>query len=360
MIDEISAGILGAIREPYRLSINATAAPLGNGHINQTVLVRDGERSLVAQRINTFVFQDPGALVHNARAIRSHLRRKEKAPKVVRHLPGVNGSYLHGPDRDIRVLEYIRGSRSIEVLESPDQAFEAAFTFAGFSRALSDFDTGQLITVIPDFHNPSMRYRLFIEALQDARMTRTEACRSEIEFAKNLEPLIVEWQFLMDGLPTRVCHNDCKINNILINLGDGKALAIIDLDTSMPGCLMTDFGDLVRTCCNPEAEDSTALEQVSARPEVFSTLVQGYLKGLEGVIIPEEIESLVPGALMVCFIQGIRFLTDFLADDRYYRVDYPLHNLDRARNQFQLFRSLRAREPELRAMCESKVRKRLV
>jgi len=122
---------------------------------------------------------------------------------------------------------------------------------------------------------------------------------------------------------------------------------------------MTDFGDLVRTCCNPEAEDSTVLEQVSARPEVFAALAHGYLKGLAGVILPEEIESLVPGAQMVCFIQGVRFLTDFLAGDRYYRVDHPLHNLDRARNQFQLFRSLRAREPELRAMCESKVHKRL-
>ena len=137
---------------------------------------------------------------------------------------------------------------------------------------------------------------------------------------------------------------------------DGKALAIIDLDTSMPGCLMTDFGDLVRTCCNPEAEDSTALEQVVARPEVFIALAQGYLKGLEDVILPEEINSLMSGALMACFIQGVRFLTDFLADDRYYRVTHPLHNLARARNQFQLFRSLRAREPELRAVCVPETR----
>ena len=228
--------------------------------------------------------------------------------------------------------------------------------FCGFFPALSDFDSGKLITVIPDFHNPSMRYRLFLEALQDAGATRTEACHDDIGFVKNVEPVIVEWQFLMDGLPTRICHNDCKINNILMDPDDGKALAVIDLDTSMPGCLMTDFGDLVRTCCNPEAEDSTALERVCARPEVFAALAQGYLKGFRGVILPEEIESLMSGALMVCFIQGVRFLTDFLAGDRYYRVDHPLHNLDRARNQFQLFRSLRARAPELRAMCVPNVR----
>ncbi len=348
MTDVVSASILEGVRDPYRLSKNATAVALGNGHINQTVLVCDGERSLVAQRINTFVFQDPGAVVHNARAIASHLERKEKAPKVIRHLPGHDGSYLHGPDRDIRVLEYIHGSRSIEVIESLDQARELAYTFAGFSRALSDFDTDKLITVIPDFHNPSMRYRQFLEALQDATVVRIKACRSEIKFARKTEPLVVEWQSLTNNLPIRVCHNDCKINNILINEDNGKALAVIDLDTSMQGCLMTDFGDLVRTCCSPEVEDSTALERVVARPDVFGALMEGYLSGLEGVIQAREIASLVSGALMVCFIQGIRFLTDFLAQDRYYGTDYPLHNLDRARNQFQLFRSLQAQESQLR------------
>ncbi|MDH3902746.1 MAG: aminoglycoside phosphotransferase family protein [Xanthomonadales bacterium] len=353
MNDEIGAGIVEAIREPYRLSINATAAPLGNGHINQTVLVHDNEQSLVAQRINTFVFHDPGALVHNARVIRSHLQRKGNAPKVVRHLAGDDGSYLHGPGGDVRVLEYIPGSLSIEVLESNEQAFEAAFTYAGFSRGLSDLDPGKLIIVIPDFHNPSMRYHLFLEALQDARVTQIEACRDDIKFVESTGSLIVEWQSLMDGLPVRICHNDCKINNVLINPDDGKALAVIDLDTSMPGYLMTDFGDLVRTCCNPEAEDSTLLERVNARPEVFTALARGYLKGLEGVILQEEIDSLVPGALMVCFIQGVRFLTDFLGDNQYYSVDYPSHNLDRARNQFQLFRSLQTRESELRSISTS-------
>ena len=155
MIKADTACILEAIRTPYRLSDNATASPLGNGLINQTVLVRDAERSLVAQRINTFVFQDPGALVHNARAIVSHLEQKEQAPGVARHLPGLDGNYLHGEAKDIRVLEYIHDSRSIELVESPDQARELAFTFASFSRSLSDFDHGSLTTVIPDFHNPT-------------------------------------------------------------------------------------------------------------------------------------------------------------------------------------------------------------
>jgi thiamine kinase-like enzyme len=339
--------ILEAIRAPYRLSNNATASALGNGLINQTLLVRDAEKSLVAQRINTFVFQDPSALVHNARAIVSHLEQKEQAPGVVRHLPGHDGSYLHGEAKDIRVLEYIHDSRSIEVVESPDQARKLAFTFASFSRSLSDFDHAELATVIPNFHNPTMRFSLFLEAVQSATVARTSACCGEIEFASKTQHLLAEWQSLVDSLPIRVCHNDCKINNILVSRKSGKTLAVIDLDTCMQGSLITDFGDLVRTCCSPEAEDSTALEQVIARPDVFGALVEGYLGGLDGVIEAQEKASLIPGALMICFIQGIRFLTDFLNGDSYFGADYPLHNLDRARNQFQLFRSIQAQEPQL-------------
>ncbi len=348
MIKTDTACILEAIRTPYRLSDNVTASPLGNGLINQTVLVRDTDRSLVAQRINTFVFQDPGALVHNARVIVSHLEQKEQAPGVARHLPGLDGNYLHGEAKDIRVLEYIHDSRSIELVESPDQARELAFTFASFSRSLSDFDHESLTAVIPDFHNPTMRYGHFLQAVQSATEARTAACYDEIEFAKRTQRLIAKWQSLIESLPIRVCHNDCKINNILISRKSGKTLAVIDLDTCMQGSLITDFGDLVRTCCSPEAEDSTALEQVIARPDVFGALVEGYLGGLDGVIEARERTALIPGALMICFIQGIRFLTDFLNGDSYFGADYPLHNLDRARNQFQLFRSLQAQEPQLR------------
>jgi len=247
-------------------------------------------------------------------------------------------------------MEFFNNSRSIEVLESTEQAYMVASAFAGFSRALSDFDALKLKLVIPDFHNPSIRFRRFLDGLQHASSTRLEACSDEAEFAKNGEPWISEWQCLMDIMPVRVCHNDCKINNILMSSEGDETRAVIDLDTSMPGCLMTDFGDLVRTCCNPVAEDSTDLENVKVRPEVFAALAKGYLEGMVGVISPQEVASLMQGALMQCFIQGVRFLTDFLDGDAYYRVAYPLHNLDRARNQFQLFRSLQREESILRPM----------
>ena len=339
--------ILGAIRDPFGLSSDATAAPLGNGHINQTVLVSDGDRHLVAQKINTAVFKRPGDLVHNARLISDHLDKKGDALKVVRHLPGRDGYFLYGPGKDIRVLEYFPGSRSIEVLETSDQAELAAKSFAHFANQLSDFDQSRLHTVIPDFHSPELRWRQYRQALESDALGRAQTCSREIEIAEACKGLVEHWQGLMQELPARVAHNDCKINNMLVNSQSGEAMAIIDLDTCMPGPLLTDFGDLVRTCCSPETEDSIALDQVQARPDVYAALLRGYESGWEGRLTAAERASLFEGGLMMCFIIGLRFLTDYLAGDSYFAVSHSTHNLDRARNQFQLFQSLKSQRSAL-------------
>lgn len=339
--------ILEAIRDQYGLGDVATASPLGNGHINETVLVHDGKRHLVAQKINTGVFPEPVELVRNAVAIHRHLAGKEEILRVARHLPGKNGAFLHGPSGDVRVFEYFPNSTSIEVLETLGQARLAALTFARFSRLLSDFDHRQLEIVIPDFHSPALRYRQFGQALEVDVAGRANGCRSEIEFACGEQTEVASWQQLLDSLPLRTCHNDCKVNNMLVNSDSGEALAIIDLDTCMPGCLMTDFGDLVRTCCSPEVEDSEKLEYVIARPEVYAALCEGYLSGHAGTLSAQERESLMPGALMMCFVIGLRFLTDYLSGDHYFNVDYPEHNLVRARNQFCLYGSLKAQRATL-------------
>lgn len=342
-----TAGILEAIREPYGLGDDATISRLGNGHINTTVLVHDGKHHLVAQKINTAVFPNPGALVKNARAIHGHLAQKEEMLQVARHVPGRNGHFLHGPDGDVRVLEYFPNSSSIEVLENCEQARLAALNFARFSRLLADIDHGRLEIVIPDFHSPLLRYRQFDKALAANAAGRFGGCGREIDFVRGEEGKILEWQELLDILPVGVCHNDCKINNMLVHSDSGEALAIIDLDTCMPGCLMTDFGDLVRTCCSPEAEDSRGLERVVARPDVYAALMKGYLAGHAGSLSATERASLMPGALMMCFVVGLRFLTDFLSGDSYFSVDYAEHNLVRARNQFRLYQSLEAQRSTL-------------
>lgn len=350
-MSESLRSILEAVRGPFGLGPSATVAPLGNGHINTTCLVSEGDRHLVAQRINTAVFGDPGMLVRNARRIEAHLQGREGAIPAVRHLPGQDGRFLHGPAGDVRVLEYFPGSRSIEVLETPAQGEMASSSFARFSRALSDFDPAALETVIPNFHSPGLRWRQFETALAADCEGRSAACEQETGFVLAREGLVGAWQALMGELPVRVCHNDCKINNLLVHGDDGSPVAIIDLDTCMPGPLLTDFGDLVRTCCSPEAEDSTRLEAVRARPEVYAALVRGYVDGWRGEITGAERRSLLEGGLLMCFLIGLRFLTDFLDGDRYFAVSRPAHNLERARNQFRLFSSLESQRNELEKLA---------
>jgi len=332
--------ILDCIREPFGLGPEASLAPLGNGHINETRLVRDGSRRLVAQRINTAVFSQPSKLVKNARLIESHLVDIPGAPRVVRHLAGEDGSFLFGPNGDVRVLEYIPATRCVEVLENPSQARRAAVSFGSFSRCMQGIDPEGLDIVIPDFHSPAIRWGQFRDALDRDRAGRAEDCHDEVEFALDHESDVLGWQELIERLPLRICHNDCKIDNLLVHRDSGESIAIIDLDTCMPGRILTEFGDLVRSCCSPEPEDSTRLERVTARPEVYRALLEGYLEGWQGGLLKSERDSLLQGALMMCFVLGLRFLGDFMDGDQYFSVARPRHNLERARNQFQLFRSL--------------------
>ena len=343
--------ILDAIREPFGLTPAARAAPLGNGHINVTALVSDGSRRLVAQKINTSVFGNPRLLVHNARLIEAHLAEKDGSLKVVRHVPGRDGGFLYGDESDVRVLEYIPGSLSLDALQHARQAERAARAFARFSRQLSDFDPGRLNAIIPGFHSPDLRWRQFQDALAADRCDRAAGCQEEIGLASETESTVIEWQQLMDDLPERVCHNDCKINNLLVSRDTGKPVAVIDLDTCMSGPVLADFGDLVRTCCSPESEDSTRLASVRARPEIYEALVTGYLDGWTDEITAAERSALLPGGMMMCFIVGLRFLTDYLDGDRYFAISHPRHNLERARNQFTLYRSLLSQQSTLEGLA---------
>lgn len=347
--------LLDAIRIPYRLGPAATIVPLGNGHINHTFLARGCDSSLVVQQVNTAVFPEPETLVENANEIATHLRNTGSSVRIARHLPDEKGRYLHGAGRDIRVLEFIAGSRSIEVIESPRQARLAAQAFAALSRGLADLDTTRLKTVIADFHSPMIRFEQFRQALESACADRLRKCHPETEYALAFEHRIRRWQALSDSLPLRVCHNDCKINNVLFDRDRASTLAVIDLDTCMPGRLMTDFGDLVRSGASPEAEDSTNLPRVVARPEIFEALLDGYLAGMGDSLTVSERAALLPGAMMICFIQGLRFLTDFIARDTYFSATHRLHNLERARNQFQLYASLAEQQQDLAQLINRKM-----
>jgi hypothetical protein len=245
------------------------------------------------------------------------------------------------------MYDYVPDTRTHDVAADAVMAGEAARGFGAFVRALGALPTGAVGEVIPGFHDPARRYENFRRALADNRVGRASICYDECRRASAFAELVGTWQSLTaHGLPLRIVHNDCKLNNILFDI-DGRAVCVIDLDTVMPGSPLFDFGDLVRTLVNPVAEDSTEIERIEVRADMFTAVARGYLDGCGSLLTPVERTSLVFGARMVTGMLALRFLTDYLDGDRYFRIERPLHNLERARNQLALYEALGAAEGDL-------------
>lgn len=322
-----------------------TLKPIGNGHINTTLLLSDPHKAIVVQKLNTDVFPNPEQLVANARAIEQHLVNKAEQRQyklaIIKHVPTEQGDYLVNLDGDTwRALEFIGHSYSEEVVSNSDKAEKAANAFGQFAAALDDFDANTLHHVIPDFHNLSMRIDRFEETLKRDPLGRAAQCAKEVAFCQSQFSLADELTLVCEKLPLRPCHNDTKINNMLFCTKSNHSRAVIDLDTCMPGYWLFDFGDMVRTFCSPEAEDSIALDNVSVREEIFSAIVKGYIEPLAKFITDEEKQSFLLGAKVMPFMIGLRFLTDYIDGDNYFSVNHSEHNLQRARNQFKLYQDV--------------------
>ena len=331
---------------------------IGNGHINTTMLLQDGHQSLVVQKLNTKVFPEPQQLVENARAIEKHLTQKalngSYSLAIIKHVATHSGQYLVQLGEDYwRALVFIGSSYSEDVVASEQQAKTAASAFGRFSHALNDFDARQLHHVIPDFHNLAMRIDAFNEVLAADKHHRAQHCTALIEQFQQHFGLAEQLQQVQSQVPLRACHNDTKINNMLFSTKDGSARAVIDLDTCMPGNWLFDFGDMVRTFCSPEEEDSTALDKVAVRENIFAALAEGYIAPLRDSITAAERESFLLGAKVMPFMIGLRFLTDYLDGDNYFATHHSQHNLDRAKNQFALYRSVVEKEPRLAAIINA-------
>ncbi|MDP2560615.1 phosphotransferase enzyme family protein [Psychrobium sp. 1_MG-2023] len=327
--------------------------PIGNGHINTTLLLQSGNKGIVVQKLNTQVFPDVQGLVNNARKIEAHLTEKRNNAQynleIIKHVESKDNQYLVDLDNECwRALEFIGGSFSEDVVENAEQATIAANAFGQFAAALNDFDAHQLVTVIPEFHNLAMRVSQLQDKILADNVARLASCQTEVDFCIAQQSLLDELARVCPDLPLRACHNDTKINNMLFCTTTKKAKAVIDLDTCMSGYWMFDFGDMVRTFCSPEAEDSTNLANVEVREEIFQAIVEGYVAPLKDVLTDAELESFWLGAKVMCFMIGVRFLTDYLDGDNYFSIKYPEHNLDRARNQFALYQSLLAKESVLK------------
>lgn len=343
------------------------ARPYGSGHINSTFLAtyRAGGRNVryVHQRLNRAVFPDPVAVMRNIARVLDHLRRKLSAAgvgdldrRVLTLVPTRDGrAWWVSEDGEVwRTYLFIGGAACLERAEQAREAFEVARAFGTFQRLLLNLPGPQLSETIPGFHDTPGRLAAFRRALDADPANRAASARAEIAFAgahENLADRLLRLQ--AQGLLTeRVIHNDTKINNVMLDERTGEGVCVIDLDTVMPGLALFDFGDMVRGAAGTSREDEADAGPVAVRPEIFAALAAGFLAALGGLVTPVERESLVSACQVMTFECGLRFLTDFLEGDPYFKIQRPGHNLDRCRTQFALLRSLLEREDELRRLAE--------
>jgi len=345
-----------ALAEGWGLGSDAQFAPLGNGLINRTLLVIDDGRRRVLQRLNTQVFRNPALVMRNCHIVTRHLERERAAGRyaysVLELVPTLAGqpAAVLADGTWWRMYDHVPDTRTHDTADRSSLVFESGRGLGAFTAALAGLDPGSVGEVIPHFHNPAKRFDAFVAALDADRMGRSRQAAAECRAALGFHDVLAHWRSLLDaGLPRRVTHNDCKLNNLLFDAHD-RARCVIDLDTVMPGSLLFDFGDMARTMVSPVPEDSTDLAQVGVRREYFAALAHGYIEGCGTLLTPLERDNLVFAARLITGVMGLRFITDWLDGDRYYRVDHPVHNLERARNQFALFASLAERADSLQEL----------
>lgn len=327
------------------------AIPYGFGHINDTYAVRcqlpDGRtRRYILQRINRNVFKHPSQVMHNIERVTTHLRTKiiaaggDPEREAVSLIPTVDGafSYVSTAGDYWRAQRFIEDAQSYQVADSLDIYYAAAGAYGRFLRMLDDFPAGELHDTIPDFHHTPKRFQTFTRAVDEDRVGRAASVRAEIDFIlSRAEDANVLMDLADQGMmPNRVTHNDTKFENVMIDDESGRGVCVIDLDTVMPGFAVFDFGDSVRSGATTAAEDEPDASKVHFDLAVFDRLTQGFLEETRDVLTPVEVEHLAFGARLITFEQAIRFLTDYLDGDVYYKTAHERHNLDRTRTQIKL------------------------
>ena len=325
--------------------------PFGEGHINETYAVympteEGDEFAYILQRVNNNVFKDPAGVMENIFGVTEYLRnviREEGGDpdrETLSCIKTKNGcTYFEDNEgQPWRCYNYISNSVCYQLVEDPEQFYQSGNSFGHFLKQLGNYPASSLKETIPDFHNTVKRFENLEKALKRDIKNRAITCRPEIAFALDRKQdckVLVEQQ--ENGtLPLRVTHNDTKLNNILFDAETGKGLCIIDLDTIMPGLAANDFGDSIRFGAATAEEDERDLDKMHFDISLYELYVKGYLEATRDVLTPEEVESLPWGARLMTFECGIRFLTDYLEGDTYFKTAYPEHNLVRARTQFRL------------------------
>ncbi len=334
----------------------------GNGHINDTYFIIFNQAGTpvryILQRINHNIFKDPAAVMENVRRVTEHLGKKaagESGPsrRVLALIPSLEDRpYCIDDEGNYwRAYLFIEKAHTYNTVESPRQAFEAAKTFGRFQELLADLPAPRLEDTIRDFHHTPKRFAALEAAIESDSANRARLAKPEIEFAERRKA--ITGMLLEANLPERVTHNDTKFNNVLLDDASGEGVCVIDLDTVMPGLALYDFGDMVRTTTSPTTEDELDLSKVTMQFPMFEALARGYLASASGFITPQEKRWLAFSGKLITFEIGVRFLTDFLNGDTYFKVHRENHNLDRCRTQFKLVESIERQEEQMNRLVET-------
>jgi len=333
-----------------------SATPYGSGHINDTYcavfIEANAPTRYILQRVNTRIFRDPVALMENIQRVTSHLAAQvadepDSARRVLTLIPTRDGRPWHMDEEGgyWRAYRFIERAHTYDAVESTQQAFQAGRAFGRFQKLLADLPAPPLHATIPYFHDTPTRFKAFEHALAADAAGRAALAKPEIEFAFARQSMA---GVLLDAnLPERVTHNDTKLNNVMIDDETGEGICVIDLDTVMPGLASYDFGDMVRTTTSPALEDEQDLSKVTMQFPMFEALLRGYLSSAGSFLTKEEKQLLAFSGKLITFEIGIRFLTDYLAGDAYFKVHREGHNLDRCRTQFKLVESIEEQEGQM-------------
>ncbi len=330
--------------------------PYGEGHINETYAAYyrrpDGsEYRNILQKINTFVFTDPDGLMENIHGVTSYLRTMVGERETMTVIPTNDGKlYYRDPDDACwRSYIFIEDATAYQRIEKDEDFFTCGDSFGRFQMQLADYPAAKLHETIARFHDTPNRYAALHRAIEADKAGRVAEVADEIAFALAREESA---GVLVDGMadgtiPCRVTHNDTKLNNILIDDATGKGQCVIDLDTVMPGAVAFDFGDCIRFGASTAAEDETDLSKVEMDLHLFSVFAEGYVGSAKSFLTPAELDSLAEGARLMTLECGVRFLTDYLEGDVYFRIHRPQHNLDRCRTQFKLVEDMEKKMAEM-------------
>lgn len=343
----------------------AGVLPYGSGHINDTFAAYfqmndGGMRRTIIQRINTDVFKNPDELMENVVGVTSFLKERilrdggDPERETLTVIPTAEGkSYMtDGQGRAWRCYGFVEDTVTYQIVEKPEDFYTVARAFGHFQMLLADYPAHTLHETIPLFHDTPNRYRNFLKALETDKLGRAAGVEKEIAFVKEREEftrLLTDLQ-KAGKLPLRVTHNDTKLNNILIDKETGKGLCVIDLDTVMPGLALNDYGDSIRFGASTALEDEQDLDKVSMDLHLFELFTKGFLETAGSVFTDTEIEMLPAGAKMMTLECGMRFLTDYLEGDTYFKIHREGHNLDRARTQFKLVYDMEQKWEQMQAI----------